>query len=892
LVCLIAAFKPHFIPEFFAPMSDVTVHQLAEVLNLPLDRLMAQLGDAGISVSSADQSISNTEKMKLLGFLRRSHGKVEKAEEATPKQITLKRKTVSELKVVSNTGKGSKTVSVEVRARKTYLNRKAAEEETPPTDDFRETARKLLAESEAAHQAKELELRAIEDSRRAEVEAQKRQQEEVERRVREEAERAVANAERAKAEAEEAQRRESHDGKRGKDDRDRSKDKPEDDRSKVKHPKVAVREVDDEAPAAVVPTLPREPSPATRYGRKELHVVESKQGQRRHNKSKPKPAPDRGGDRQHAFSKPTAPVVREVQIPTTISVGDLAQRATVKAGEVIKQLMKMGVMATINQMIDQDTALLVVEELGHKGLVAGQASLEEKIEAQHDSEGELVSRPPVVTIMGHVDHGKTSLLDYIRRTKVAAGEAGGITQHIGAYHVETSKGVVSFLDTPGHAAFTSMRARGAKLTDIVVLVVAADDGVMPQTIEAIQHAKAASVPLIVAMNKMDKADANPDHVRQGLAQHEVIPEEWGGENIFVPVSAKTGMGIDALLDAILVQSEVLELKAPVSTRAQGVVVESSLDKGRGPVATVLVQTGTLRRGDVMLCGAEWGRVRAMFDEAGRQIQEAGPSIPCQVLGLSSTPNAGDKFSIVQDERFAREAAAQRSAQTRDTRLAKQQSTKLENVFSQMGQGEQKSVNLLIKADVQGSVEALRESLTKLSNEEVRVTVVASGVGGITESDAVLAQASNAILVGFNVRADSAARKVIQDANLDINYYSIIYNVIDDVKKAISGKLGTEVREQIIGLAQVKDVFRSSKFGNIAGCLVIEGVVKRMNPIRVLRDNVVVFEGELESLRRFKDMADEVRAGTECGIGVKLYNDVKPGDQIECFERTVVQRTLE
>jgi len=869
-------------------MSDVTVRQLAEVLALPLEKLLSQLGEAGISVSSADQSITNTEKMKLLGFLRRSHGKVEK-EEASPRQITLNRKTVSEIKVASATGKGSKTVNVEFRSRKTYVNRKAAGEEAP-VDDFRETARKLLAESEAQRNAKELELRAAEDARKYESESVKRAaDEEVARREKEERDK-VAATEQARLDAEEATKRELSEVKR-KEERERAaKDKPEEDRAKHKHAKPQTREVDEDAPTVAVPIV-REVAPPTRYGRKELHVTEAKQGQRKHNKSKPQRSQDRNSDRQHAFSKPTAPVVREVLVPENITVGELSQRMAVKAGEVIKQLMRMGVMATINQVVDQDTALLVVGELGHKGRPAGLESIEEKITAQHDQEGEMQSRPPVVTIMGHVDHGKTSLLDYIRRTKVASGEAGGITQHIGAYHVETSKGVVSFLDTPGHAAFTSMRARGAKLTDIVILVVAADDGVMPQTIEAIQHAKAASVPLIVAMNKMDKADANPDHVRQGLALHEVIPEEWGGENIFVPVSAKTGMGIDALLDAILVQAEVLELKAPTSTRAQGVVIESSLDKGRGPVATVLVQSGTLKKGDMMLCGAEWGRVRAMFDASGQQINEAGPSIPCQVLGLSGTPNAGDKFSVVQDERFAREAAAQRSAQTRDSRLAKQ-STKLENVFSTMGQGEQKSVNLVIKADVQGSVEALRDSLTKLSNEEVRVNVVASGVGGITESDAVLAQASSAILIGFNVRADAAARKIISDANLDINYYSIIYNVIDDVKKAISGKLGTDVREQIVGLAQVRDVFRSSKFGAIAGCLVIEGVVKRMLPIRVLRDNVVVFEGELESLRRFKDLVDEVRAGTECGIGVKLYNDVRAGDQIECFERTIVQRTLD
>jgi translation initiation factor IF-2 len=494
--------------------------------------------------------------------------------------------------------------------------------------------------------------------------------------------------------------------------------------------------------------------------------------------------------------------------------------------------------------------------------------------------------------MGHVDHGKTSLLDYIRRTKVATGEAGGITQHIGAYHVETPKGVISFLDTPGHAAFTSMRARGAKLTDIVVLVVAADDGVMPQTVEAIKHARAAKVPIIVAMNKMDKADANPDNLKQGLANHEVIPEDWGGDTQFVPLSAKTGMGVDALLEAISVQAEVLELKAVPEGRASGVVIESALDKGRGPIATVLVQQGTLIKGDYLVCGTQYGRVRALFDETSQQVESAGPSIPVVVLGLSGVPDAGDDFVVVEDERLAKDVAQQREAKRREHRLVKQAGNRMEDIMAQMGQGEgQQTLNLVIKADVQGSVEALRESLTGLSNERIRINVITSGVGGITESDATLAAASKAVVIGFNVRADAAARRIIESNGLDLRYFSIIYDVIDQVKQVASGLLGVEIREEIIGTAEVREVFRSSKFGAVAGSMVVEGTVKRNKPIRVLRNNTVIFQGELESLRRYKEIVEEVRMGTDCGIAVKQYNDVKAGDMIECFERIEVQRTL-
>jgi translation initiation factor IF-2 len=561
---------------------------------------------------------------------------------------------------------------------------------------------------------------------------------------------------------------------------------------------------------------------------------------------------------------------------------------------VVKALFKMGVMATINQTVDHDTAVLVVEELGHTPIADTQNNAEETLAAHTQNaelEGEKVSRPPVVTIMGHVDHGKTSLLDYIRRTKVAAGEAGGITQHIGAYHVKTSRGAITFLDTPGHAAFTSMRARGAQSTDIVILVVAADDGVKPQTIEAVKHARAANVPLIVAVNKMDKDGANPDNVKQGLVAQEVVPEDWGGDVQFVPVSAKTGMGIEELLDAISIQAEVMELKAVADGRASGVVIESSLDRGRGPVATVLVQQGTLRKGDFVVCGVEYGRMRALINQSGKQVDEAGPSIPVQVLGLSGVPETGDDFVCVEDERLAREVAQERELKRRETRMVSK-SNRLEDIIAKMGQGdEQQTLNILVKGDVQGSVEALRESLTQIGNERVRVNVVSSGVGGINESDATLAAASKALVIGFNVRADASARKVIETNGLDVRYFSIIYDVIDQVTQAATGLLGMEVREDIIGIAEVREVFRSSKFGAVAGCMVTEGHVKRSKPIRVLRDNVVVFEGELESLRRFKDLVDEVRSGMECGIAVKQYNDVKVGDQIECFERTEVARTL-
>jgi len=612
---------------------------------------------------------------------------------------------------------------------------------------------------------------------------------------------------------------------------------------------------------------------------------------RRRRRRRPEKSAHSSANNLHAFSKPTVPIIRDVLIPETITVADLAQRMAVKGAEVIKAMIKMGAMVTINQVIDQETAAIVVEEMGHKPKLLKESALEDAlaVDLQHDTIKE--ARAPVVTIMGHVDHGKTSLLDYIRRTKVTAGEAGGITQHIGAYMVETEKGRITFLDTPGHAAFTAMRARGAHCTDIVILVVAADDGVMPQTVEAIQHARAAKVPLIVAVNKMDKPGADPERVRTELSQHNVLSEEWGGDTMFVPVSAKSGLGIDRLLESILVQAEVLELKAARDCSARGVVIESRLDKGRGAVATILVQEGTLKRSDTLLAGLEYGRVRAMFDEHGHHLEQAGPGTPVEILGLSGTPSAGDEVVVLGDERKAREVALFRQGKFRDVKLARQKAAKMQGLFENLGEGEIPTLNIVLKADVQGSVEALSESLLKLSTTEVKVNIIGRGVGGITESDVNLAMASKANLIGFNVRADATARRVIVEEGIDIQYFSVIYDVIDTVKGALSGMLSPEIREEIVGVAQVREVFHSNKLGAVAGCMVIEGVVKRHNRIRVLRDNVVIYEGELESLRRFKDDVSEVRNGMECGIGVKNYNDIKPNDQIEVYERREIARVL-
>ncbi|MGH8125597.1 MAG: translation initiation factor IF-2 [Rhodanobacteraceae bacterium] len=862
-------------------MSEVTIKQLAGLVGIPEDKLLTQLAEAGMRFDSIDQVISKQEKGKLLDFLRTHHGKQATAAAATPRQITLKRRKVSEITVAGGRGASAKTVNVEVRARHTYVKR-AAIATDGVVDSEREEALRKLKESQEQHERELAEL--AEQDRRRKEEQLRMEAAEAERKRAEEA-RALAEVEAAAARtAEPAATGEAdtatasprrHDAPKPARDKDPAAHKSR--RSRGSH-----RMRDDEEEGAA------------RYSGGELHLTDAERA-RRSTRKRGRPRADLSQiTGQHGFSMPVAPMMREISIGETIVVSDLAQKMAVKGSEVVKALFKMGTMVTINQTLDHDTAALVVEELGHKAVDAQEKTAETELAAHvvtDAAEGEQKPRPPVVTIMGHVDHGKTSLLDYIRTTKVAAGEAGGITQHIGAYHVETSKGIITFLDTPGHAAFTSMRARGAQSTDIVVLVVAADDGVMPQTVEAVQHARAAKVPLIVAVNKMDKPEANPDSVRQGLSQYEVIPEDWGGDTQFVPVSAKTGMGVDALLDAISVQAEVMELKAVPDGRAAGVVIESSLDKGRGPVATVLVQQGLLKRGDYVVCGIEYGRVRALFDEAGKQVEDAGPSIPVQMLGLSGVPEAGDEFVVVADEKLARNVVSERETRRREKRLVTRTNT-LEDVMAMMGKGEgQQTLNILIKADVQGSAEALRESLTAISNDLVKVNVIASGVGGITESDSTLAAASKALVIGFNVRADASARKVIEQNGVDLRYFSIIYDVIDQVKQAASGLMGTEVREEILGVADVRNVFRSSKFGSIAGCMVIEGTVKRNKPIRVLRDDVVIFEGELESLRHFKENVDEVRNGSECGIGVKQYNDVKAGDRIECFERVEVARTL-
>ena len=853
-------------------MSDVTVKQFAEVVGVPTDRLLVQLGEAGLTVSDENATISDTEKTQLLDFLRQSHGKRGPLSAGTNNKITLKRKTQTELRAKVPAGRGpagrgaervrpeSKTVTVEVRKKRTYVKRAdlMAEEQQRLDEEAAEQAR-IKAEADAIDEAAN---KKREEARQkvAEEKAAEEQRLQAEREAREKA----AEEKRQQAQATEEARV--------------SAAKQEDTRSKKADTDRKTRK--------------DAGSKDTKYGRKQLHVTAGKGG-RRKKKARPSRRITIESTGEHGFERPTAAVVQEVAIPESILVSELARKMSVKAAEIIKVLMQMGVMAAINQSLDQDTATLVVEEMGHVAVPAQENALEEELKQQvQEVSGEQLPRPPVVTIMGHVDHGKTSLLDYIRRTKVADAEAGGITQHIGAYHVKTSKGMISFLDTPGHAAFTAMRARGAGVTDIVILVVAADDGVKPQTKEAVTHARAAGVPLIIAVNKIDKPEADQERVKNEMAALEVIPEDWGGDIMFMPVSAKTGEGVDELLDAVLLQAEVLELTAVHECPANGVVVESSLDKGRGAVATILVQNGVLKKGDLLLTGSEYGRVRAMFDENGKQVNEAGPSIPVQVLGLSAVPNAGDEVIVVADERKARELAQLRQEKSRDQRLAVQQQARLEDVFSSVRDGQVPAVNIVLKADVQGSAEALREALTSLTADEsdVKVKVISSGVGGINESDVNLAAASNAIIIGFNVRADGSSRRMIEENGIELKYYSVIYNAIDDVKAAASGLMAPETREQIIGLAEVKEVFRSRKLGDIAGSIVTEGTVRRNSPIRVLRENVVVFEGELESLRRFKDDVNEVKAGTECGIGVNNYS-VVAGDQIEVFERFEVARSL-
>jgi translation initiation factor IF-2 len=903
-------------------MSEVTVKQLATTVGIPVERLLAQLHEAGIAAADAEATLTENEKLQLLGYLRRSHGRTEAEGAAAPSRVTLKRKSVSELRqpVASPRTGGvraavtprAKTVSVEVRRKRTYVKRTtgaveaAAPEAEVATATLAEPERPrgLAEEPERARGIDELRRRSELEARRAEGEARRlAEREDLERKAKEEeARRRVEEELRRKADEALRIAEEQAAPRRTAEARPEPEVEPEEGEEKPGKARKAVKRAGEPTEKEkAVKKAARKDAVRARELTSEVEYEEAEVGAEpeavpaidRRLRRKKKMAKPQLQDK-HGFQRPTAPVVREVEIPDAITVSDLAQRMSVKAGDVIKELFKQGMAVTINQVLDRDTATLVVEEMGHKAVAAQRRDAEDTLMREVEEQAEQLAtqpRAPVVTIMGHVDHGKTSLLDRIRRTHVAAGEAGGITQHIGAYHVETDRGIISFLDTPGHAAFSAMRARGARVTDIVVLVVAADDGVMPQTVEAIQHARASQVPIIVAVNKTDRPDANPDRVMQELTQHEVVPEEWGGDTMVVKVSAKTGDGIDNLLDALLLQAEVLELKAPVEGPARGTIVESSLDKGRGPVATVLVQSGTLHRGDVIVTGTEFGRVRAMFNEAGQSVKEAGPSIPVQVLGLSNAPNAGDDVIAVPDERRAREVAQLRSERERQSKLEEQRGASLDQLFSQLKEGEAKTVNLVIKADVQGSVEALRESLLKLSTDEVKVTIVASGVGGINESDANLAVTSNAIILGFNVRADAAARRVVEEKGLDLRYYSVIYELIDDVKKALSGLLSPEVTEEIIGLAEVRDVFRSSKFGAIAGCMVVEGVIKRNNPIRVLRSNVVIYEGALESLRRFKDDVSEVKAGTECGIGVKNYNDVQVGDHIEVFERRERARQL-
>ncbi|MFC3033752.1 translation initiation factor IF-2 [Pseudoalteromonas fenneropenaei] len=887
-------------------MAEVSIEKLAETINTTVDKLLQQLQDAGITKAKGD-AVTEAEKAQLLNHLSKQHGG---SGAEGPERMTLQRKSKSTLSVTGSTGK-AKSVQVEVRKTRTYVKKSALEQQQELERQAQEDAARLEAERQAQAQA----------ALRAKEEAERKAQEDAERKAQDEAKR-KADAERSKDKVQEAHKPTLTEAERAEQERLRK----EAEQAALKKAEEEAKRVAEEAKRLAEENEARwqqeEEERRVREANSDHHLMtstyarqaedesderEEKNARRSVKKSKSKASQkerelpvNRKAHKgklkapstlQQGFQKPTAEVKNEVRISETITVAELASRMAVKGAEVVKTLMKLGDMVTINQVIDQETAQLVAEEMGHKVVLVKENQLEEQVLSDRSESEELVHRAPVVTVMGHVDHGKTSTLDYIRKAKVASGEAGGITQHIGAYHVETEGGMITFLDTPGHAAFTSMRARGAKATDIVVLVVAADDGVMPQTKEAVQHAKAAGVPLIVAVNKMDKPGVDPDRVKNELAALNVIPEEWGGDTQFVYISAKTGLGIDDLLESILTQAEVLELRSARKGMAAGVVIESRLDKGRGPVATVLVQSGTLNQGDIVLCGLEYGRVRAMKDENGLDIKEAGPSIPVEILGLSGVPAAGDEATVVRDERKAREVALYRQGKFREVKLARQQKAKLENMFSNMTEGDVSEVNIVLKADVQGSVEAISDALVKLSTDEVKVKIVGSGVGGLTETDATLAAASNAILVGFNVRADASARKVIEAEALDLRYYSVIYDLIEEVKQAMVGKLAPEFKQQIIGLAEVRDVFRSPKFGAIAGCMVTEGIVKRSAPIRVLRDNVVIYEGELESLRRFKDDVQEVRNGMECGIGVKNYNDVRAGDQIEVFETIEVQRTL-
>jgi len=859
-------------------MAQTSVAQFAGELKVPPRVLLEQLRAAGVDKQLAEDVLSETDKSRLLEYLRKAHGTVE------PKtKITLTRKHTSEIIKKSDASGKARTIQVEVKKKRVFVKREAPEAATPGAVEPTST----VAESDSLIQA---ELRREEERRHAELAARQ----------------AAEIAEKQERERQLAEQREA----------EQKKAREEQERAASQSPAAAPAPSQPVVQPSGTDTTLHKPKVAEGTGdkkakKKEVTVWKDESAKRRTIKTRgdvqgasgwhsPKGVRHRSSgtaatttsEQAHQFSAPVEPVTREVHVPETITVGDLAHKMAVKAAEVIKVLMKLGQMVTINQVLDQESAMIVVEEMGHKAIAARLDEPDAYLEdAPQHHESELSPRAPVVTVMGHVDHGKTSLLDYIRRAKVAAGEAGGITQHIGAYHVSTPRGMVTFLDTPGHEAFTAMRARGAKATDIVILVVAADDGVMPQTIEAIRHAKAANVPIVVAINKIDKPEANPDRVKQELVSQGVIPEEYGGESPFMPVSAKTGVGIDELLEHVLLQAEILELKAPVDAHARGIVIEARLDKGRGPVATILVQSGTLKRGDVLLVGSAFGRVRAMTDETGDNVLQAGPSIPVEIQGLSDVPAAGEEAVALADERKAREIALFRQGKFRDVKLAKKQAAKLENMFENMGEGEAKLLSLLIKADVQGSQEALVHALEKLSNDEVKVNVVHSAVGGITESDVNLALASKAVIIGFNTRADGMARKLAENSGVDIRYYNIIYEAVDDVKAALSGMLSPEKKESILGLAQIRQTYKISSVGTIAGCMVVEGVVRRGSRVRLLRDNVVIHDGELDSLKRFKDDVREVKAGFECGLSLKNYNDIKEGDQLEIYEVQEVARTL-
>jgi translation initiation factor IF-2 len=844
-------------------MADVTVKQLADTVGTPTDRLLTQMHDAGLPHKAEEELVNDEQKQKLLAFLRTSHGDTPEA----AKKITLKRKETGTLK--AGQGRTGRNVTVEVRRKRVYVKREEEAEQAGEVEPSQlEIETQKNHDEELARAAAEEQERNIEAERKAEVE----------RKAEEERLAAEAQATELKKQQEEAQSKEQ---------------KPEPEAKKMSAADVQAKEQAQERGGKRTKSKEKERRPGEAAGgggkgrRRELSLKSERRGKR---KQSHRQAPLRV-DQQGGEFKPTEFITREVEIGEVNAVGDIAQGMAVKAGEVIKTLMGMGVMATINQTLDLDTATLVVEEMGHKVKVVSEHALEEQHVASLQIEGDTVTRAPVVTVMGHVDHGKTSLLDYIRNTRVTSGEAGGITQHIGAYSVETKAGTVTFIDTPGHAAFTAMRARGARVTDIVILVVAADDGVMPQTEEAIQHAKAAGVPMIVAINKVDLENSDPDRVTNELSVKEVVPEEWGGDTQFIKVSAITGEGVDSLLEAILLQAEVMELAALEEAPGQGVVIESRLDRGRGPVATLLVQNGSLTQGDIVIAGETYGRVRAMLDDEGNPASIAGPSQPIEMLGLNGTPAAGDDFSVVGDEKSARELAEFRSDKSIENRQAAQQAAKMDNMFANMVEGQKRILKVVVKADVRGSLEAIIQALADIGNDEVGVQVLGSGVGGISGSDATMAVTYGAVVFGFNVRADKTAKATLEKENVELRYYRIIYELLDDVKAVLSGMLSPELREEIVGVAEVRDVFKSPRFGAIAGCMVTDGSVQRNKPIRVLRDNVVIYEGELESLRRFKDDVNDVRSGTECGIGVRNYNDVRPGDQIEVYDAKEIARAL-